>query len=273
MNTIATPFRNVVPDVEPNMFASYGSKTWNDYNPATGVLTSDNSTFVTEGVQPGMVLFNPEDSTSWATIQSVDSETELTLNGGFIYESSGGTRLSRFSIATAAVAFKQYCTDTESSKYWWANYKVGDRVQSEGQQVKTGFNKAVATIVEMEWDEVNDLAVMTLDKPLQSNRALWVYKEGNVYTYPIEKIQSMELYSYYEAGEGSEVYMTLNDARRTDNVTITPWLREPSSREEVQSVAKELEDKVINAIQRCSRSPWPTGTVMIEDSYGLTFES
>jgi len=249
MNTIATPFRNVVPDVEPNMFGSYGSKTWNEYDPATGVLTSDNSTFVTDAVQPGMVLFNPEDSTSWATIQSVDSETELTLNGGFIYESSGGTRLNRFSIATAAVAFKQYCTDTESSKYWWANYKVGDRVQSEGQQVKTGFNKAVATIVEMEWDEVNDLAVMTLDKPLQSN-----------------------LYSYYEAGETSEVYMIFYDVQ-TNGTNIYPWLLDPSSREEVQSVAKELEDKVINAIQRCLRSPWPTGTVMIEDSYGLTFES
>ena len=272
MNTIATPFRNVVPDVEPNMFGSYGSKTWNDYNPATGVLTSNNSTFVTEGVQPGMVLFNPEDSTSWATIQSVDSETELTLNGGFIYESSGGTRLVRFSIATAAVAFKQYCTDTESSKYWWANYKVGDRVQSEGQQLKTSFNKAVATIVAMEWDEVNDLAVMTLDKPLQSNRALWVYKEGNVYTYPIEKIQKMELYTYYAVGDDNEVYMSLTDAL-SSNFIIYPWLLTPDSREEVQSVSKELEDKVINAIQRCLRSPWPTGTVMIEDSYGLTFES
>ena len=272
MNTIATPFRNVVPDVEPNMFGSYGSKTWNDYNPATGVLTSDNSTFVTDAVQPGMVLFNPEDSTSWATIQSVDSETELTLNGGFIYESSGGTRLVRFSIATAAVAFKQYCTDTESSKYWWANYKVGDRVQSEGQQLKTSFNKAVATIVAMEWDEVNDLAVMTLDKPLQSNRALWVYKEGNVYTYPIEKIQKMELYSYYAVGDDSEVYMSLYDSQG-DNIDINPWLLTPDSREEVQSVGKELEDKVINAIQRCLRSPWPTGAVMIEDSYGLTFES
>ena len=268
MNTIATPFRNVVPDVQPNMFASYGSKTWNEYDPATRVLTSDNSTFVTDAVQPGMVLFNPEDSTSWATIQSVDSETELTLNGGFIYESSGGTRLGRFSIATAAVAFTQECSDIETSKYWWANYKVGDRVQSKGQQVKTSFNKAVATILKMEL--VNDLAVMTLDKPLQSTQEIWVYKDGDVYAYPIENIQAMALYSYYEDGSENEAYMILYPAQG-NSVSIVPWLRDPSSVEEVKSVGKELEDKVINAIQRCSRSPWPTGTVMIEDSYGLTF--
>lgn len=270
MKTITLPYKYAVDNVQPNMFGTYNSKTWNEYDPATRVLTANNSTFVTDGVQPGMVLFNPEDSTSWATIQSVDSETELTLNGGFIYESSGGTRLSRFSIATAEVAFKLYCIDTETSKLWWANYKVGDRVQSEGQGIKTSFNKAVATIVEIEWDEVNDLAVVTLDKPLQTNKEIWLYKDGDVQTLPIEEVEYFFLKREVSSEGDSVVRMSFSVA---GNLTyeVEPWLKEPQSIEEALSVSEELKDNLIDAVQEALTNPWPRASAMVKDSYGMNF--
>ena len=270
MKTISLPLRNEVSDLANNMFASYGAKTWNAYDPVTRVLTSDNSTFVSEGVQPGMVVFNSENSNSWATVETVDSETEITLTPGFIYESDGGTRLPRFSIATAAVAFTQECSDIETSKYWWSKYKVGDRVQSQGQQIKTSFNKAVATILKMEL--VNDLAVMTLDKPLQSSRSLWVYKEGSVYTLDIKSVATMEMYTYHQQGDGGDCYMTFYDINGSTTYEVFPWLYNPTSEEETRAVAKELQDKLINAIEQSLRSPWPAANVMVEDSYGLKFD-
>jgi len=246
------------------MFGSYATKTWNDYDPATRVLTSNISAFVSDGVLPGMVLFNPEDSNSWATVETVDSETEITLTPGFIYESDGGTRLGLFSIATAAVAFKQYCTDTDTSKLWWANYKVGDRVQSQGQQVKTSFNKAVATIVAMEWDEVNDLAVMTLDKPLQSTQGIWLYKDGDVQTLPIEEVE------YFTLSREEEVYMQFISAGNLD-YQVYPWLKEPASNEELLSVSEELKDKMVDAVQEALTDPWPRASAMVKDSYGMDF--
>ena len=264
MKTITLPYKYFVEDVQPNMFGSYNSKPWSEYDLATRVLTSPNSTFVTDGVQPGMVLFNPEDSTSWTTIQSVDSETELTLNGGFIYESPGGSRLTRFSIATAAVAFKLYCVDTDTSKLWWANYKVGDRVQSEGQQTKTSFNKAVATIVAIEWDEVNDLAVVTLDKPLQTNREIWLYKDGDVQTLPIEEVERFKL------SRNEEVSMTFYVAGNLEYV-VEPWLKEPNQIEEQLSVSEEFKDNLIDAVQEALTDPWPRASAMVKDSYGMNF--
>ena len=270
MKTINFPLRNEVPDLANNMFGSYAGKTWNTYDPVTRVLTSANSTFVSEGVQPGMVVFNSENSNSWATVETVDSETEITLTPGFIYESDGGTRLPRFSIATAAVAFTQECSSIETSKYWWSKYKVGDRVQSQGQQTKTSFNKAVATILKMEL--VNDLAMMTLDKPLQSSKPLWVYKEGSVYTLDVESVGSMEMYTYHQQGDGGECYMTFYDINDSVSYEVYPWLYNPTSEEETRAVAKELQDKLINAVEQSLRSPWPAANVMVEDSYGLRLE-
>jgi len=264
MKTVTLPYKYIVDDVQPNMFGSYATKTWNDYDPATRVLTSNISAFVSDGVLPGMVLFNPEDSNSWATVETVDSETEITLTPGFIYESDGGTRLGLFSIATAAVAFKQYCTDTDTSKLWWANYKVGDRVQSQGQQVKTSFNKAVATIVAMEWDEVNDLAVMTLDKPLQSTQGIWLYKDGDVQTLPIEEVE------YFTLSREEEVYMQFISAGNLD-YQVYPWLKEPASNEELLSVSEELKDKMVDAVQEALTDPWPRASAMVKDSYGMDF--
>lgn len=270
MKTINFPLRNEVPDLANNMFGSYAGKTWNTYDPVTRVLTSANSTFVSEGVQPGMVVFNSENSNSWATVETVDSETEITLTPGFIYESDGGTRLPRFSIATAAVAFTQECSSIETSKYWWSKYKVGDRVQSQGQQTKTSFNKAVATILKMEL--VNDLAMMTLDKPLQSSKPLWVYKEGSVYTLNVESLGVMDMYTYHQQGDGGDCYMTFYDINDSVSYEVYPWLYNPTSEEETRAVAKELQDKLINAVEQSLRSPWPAANVMVEDSYGLKFD-
>ena len=81
MKTISIPRARQLANVTNNMFLS--SATWDSFDTSTFQLVSSASTFIALGVQPGYIVFNPENSSTWAEVVSVDSETQLTLSGVF----------------------------------------------------------------------------------------------------------------------------------------------------------------------------------------------
>ena len=265
MKTISIPRSRQLANVENNMFVN--STTWNSFDTSTFELVSTTSTFITSGVQPGYIVFNPENSSNWAEVVSVDSETQLTLSGAFSTTVIGGTtELKSFSIVLPAVAFLVSTTDLATAKEWWSTYKVGDRIQSIGQQNKTVANLAVATILDITIDVDASYAEMTVDKPMQTNNDILAYKQGDISAIPVNYISGIQFYRYFDEGEG-EFYANIPMGDRQEYY-LYPLTETLDSAEDVLALQPKFEAAVMNAVSEVLRAPWPTANVMIEDSYG-----
>jgi len=265
MKTISIPRSRQLANVENNMFVSVA--TWNSFDTSTFELVSNASTFITSNVQPGYIVFNPENSSSWAEVVSVDSETQLTLSGAFSTTVIGGTtELKRFSIVLPAVAFYVSTTDLATAKEWWSTYKVGDRIQSVGQQNKTVANLAVATILDITIDVDAGYAEMTVDKPMQTNNDILVYKQGDISAIPVNYISGIQFYRSFETSDG-EFYADIAMGNG-DQYSLYPLTEVLNSAEDVIALQPKFEAAIMNAVSEVLRAPWPTANAMIEDSYG-----
>jgi len=275
MKRISIPRYDVLQNVESNM--TVNRQTWNDFDTESFVLTADNAEFVSDGVEVGDVVFNSSDSSLWATVVSVDSETQLTLDGGFVTHAVGApqTRLSRVSIAPADTAFKVVTEDGDTANFWWANYKTVYKVQNAtASGYKTAFNRALAGIVDISLvkeggDEVTG-AEITLDKPVNTNEALWIYPQGSEATLSIDEFSSMRFYVNQE-GDFDNTPELVVKYKSGVKYVVKDWLLDPQNLDEAKSLLESLEKRFVDAITEASQSPWPDTTVMVEGSYGLDF--
>jgi hypothetical protein len=265
MKTISIPRARQLANVTNNMFLS--SATWDSFDTSTFQLVSSASTFIALGVQPGYIVFNPENSSTWAEVVSVDSETQLTLSGVFSTTVIGGTtELQRFSIVTPAEAFLVSTTDLATAKQWWSTSKVGDKIQSKGQQQRTLANLAVSTILDITIDVVAGTAEITVDKPMQTSNPIWAYKQGDIMAIPVNYISGLEFYSYANSTSGE--FIVIMYMGGADEYEVRPINEFLTSAEDVLALQPKFEAAVMNAISEVIRAPWPTANVMIEDSYG-----
>jgi len=266
MKTISIPRYRILQNVENNMLLSVG--TWNSFDTSTFQLVSDNSDFVAQGVAPGDIVFNPENSSTWAEVVTVDSTTELTLNGVFSTTIIGGTtELKRFSIVAPAVAFQVTTSDVDTAQEWWSKYKVGDRIQSNGQQNRTFANQAVGTILDVSIDLDGPVyGTLTVDMPMQTNNQIWVYKKDDVVTIPVNEISGIEFYNDFRSGLGefsTSIYMG-----NSQLYLIYPTVKELKNVEDLFALQPKFEASIMDAVSETLRSPWPDSNVMIEGSYG-----
>jgi len=268
MKTISFPRYRVLQNVDNNL--KLPNATWNTFDTSTFQLVSNNADFVAQGVVPGDIVFNPENSSSWAEVVTVDSPTELTLNGAFSTTIVGGTtKLKRFSIVAATVAFEVETSDLATAKEWWSTYKVGDRIQSQGPNVRTYANQAVGTIldVSIDLDAPFPHATLTVDKPMQTSNEIWVYKQDEVTTIPVNEISGIEFYRYHESGDEGEfnAYIYMGNSYYYD---VYSTVESTTNGDDVLALQPKFEASIMNAIAETLRSPWPDSNVMVEDSYG-----
>jgi len=251
MKTISTPYRRVLENVVETMLAENREIT--SFDTATFVLVSSESNFPTNG-DVGDIVFNAEDSRQFATIVSVDSTTQVTLDGSI-------GLASYYSVAPAATAFLVVTQDAATASYWMATYSVGDRVSGEGAHQTTAFNLGVATILSLDYDGTvgSETATMTLDLPIDTDDDVYAYVEGELQTLPVNELILVQFRlnedeTYAEFALNGDAFMYLY----------------PGIPDEPSLI--QFEKNVMGAIQEVLRSPWPTANAMIKDSYGMNFE-
>jgi hypothetical protein len=266
MKTISIPRYRVLQNVDNDLKAGLAVGTWNSFDTTTFQLVADNSDFT--NVQAGDIVFNPENSSTWAEVVTVDSATELTLNGVFSTTIIGGaTELKRFSVVAPAVAFQVATSDVDTAQEWWSTYEVGDRIQSQGQQSRTLANQAVGTILDItiDLDGPNPGATLTVDMPMQTSNEIWVYKD-DITTIPVNEISGIEFYKYFQSALGEiTAYLYIGNG---EYYRIEPQVFEFKNREDVLTYQPKFEAAIMNAISETLRSPWPDSNVVIEGSHG-----
>ena len=265
MKTISIPRYRVLQNVENDMKSGLAVGIWNSFDTTTFQLVANNSDF--SNVQPGDIVFNPENSSTWAEVVTVDSTTELTLNGVFSTTIIGGaTELKRFSVVAPAVAFQVNATNVDTAQEWWSTYEVGDRIQSQGQQSRTYANQAVGTILDISIDLDGPVyGTLTVDMPMQTSNEIWVYKD-DIVTIPVNEISGVEFYTYFESAVGEvsgSLYIGFDELYSIESTVF-----EFKNREDVFTYQPKFEAAIMNAISETLRSPWPDSNVMIEGSYG-----
>lgn len=267
MSSICTPLRLDVLNVTNDLVTD--SKVYVSLEPSgeNYILTAAaSSQFQTDGVVPGDIVFNTEDSSSWASVVSVDSETQLTLDGPFVTVAKGTTtNLKRFCVAAEATAFTVRTANDDRALFWWQTYSVGDRIQNTGGTDKTSFDYNVATIVDIvlektEEGEVTGCQLIT-DAPMYTAARIWLYKEGAVYRTPVDSIVHLE---FYLDDEENGSYLALRTTFE-GSLELYPYLIEPNNSDGLK-VFSDLERRVINAIEEAQRT---NSNVLIEDSYGM----
>jgi len=253
MKTISTPYRRVLENVVDTMLDDNQEIT--SFDTATFVLVASGANFPTTG-DVGDIVFNAEDSRQFATIVSVDSTTQVTLDGsiGLSYY---------YSVAPAATAFLVVTDDNVTAEKWMTTYSVGDRVSCEGAAQTTTFNLGVATILSLDYDGTvgSETATMTLDLPIDTADEVYAYVEGELQTLPVNelilvqfRLNEDETYAEFALNGDAFAY-------------LYPGIYEPDEPSLIQ-----LEKNVMGAIQEVLRSPWPTANAMIKDSYGMYFD-
>lgn len=253
MKTISTPYRRVLENVVDNIID--GNQEITSFDTATFVLVASGANFPTTG-NVGDIVFDAEDSRQFATIVSVDSTTQVTLDGSI-------GLASYYSVAPAATAFLVVTQDAATASYWMATYSVGDRVNCEGAGQTTTFNLGLATILSLDYDGTvgSETATMTLDLPMSTDDDVYAYVEGELQTLPVNELI---LVQFRLNEDETYVEFALNgDAF----VYLYPGIYEPDEPSLIQ-----LEKNVMGAIQEVLRSPWPTANAMIKDSYGMYFD-
>lgn len=255
MKTISTPYRRVLENVVDTLID--GNRAANSFDPATFVLVSLTANFPTTG-NVGDIVFNAGDSRQFATIVSVDSTTQITLD-----RSIGLEPFEMYSVASPATAFLVVTDDNVTAEKWMTTYSVGDKVNCVGSAETTTFNLGLATILSLDYDGTvgSETATMTLDLPMSTDDDVFAYVEGELQTLPVNEI----ILAQFILGE-DEVYVEFNLNGDT-SVFLYPGIYE---RDEPSYI--ELEKNVMGAIQEVLRSPWPTANAMIKDSYGMFFD-
>jgi hypothetical protein len=252
MKTISTPYRRVLEDVVNNQIDE-GEIT--SFDTATFVLVASSANFPTTG-DVGDIVFDAEDSRQFATIVSVDSTTQVTLDGSI-------GLASYYSVSPADTAFLVVTQDAATASYWMATYSVGDRVSCDGAAQNTYFNLGLATILSLDYDGTvgSETATMTLDLPMATDDDVYAYVEGELQTLPVNELM---LVQFVLAEDETYAEFALNgDAF----AYLYPGIYE---RDEPSFI--QLEKNVMGAIQEVLRSPWPTANAMIKDSYGMYFD-
>ncbi|GAF67816.1 unnamed protein product [marine sediment metagenome] len=253
MKTISTPYRRVLENVVDNLIDENTEIT--SFDTATFILVASSANFPTTG-NVGDIVFNAEDSRQFATIVSVDSTTQVTLDGsiGLSYY---------YSVAPAATAFLLVTQDAATASYWMATYSVGDRVNCVGAAQTTTFNLGLATILSLDYDGTvgSETATMTLDLPMSTDDDVFAYVEGELQTLPVNELIVVKFILDEEAGYAE--FALNGDAF----VYLYQGIYEPDEPSLIQ-----LENNVMGAIQEVLRSPWPKANVMIKDSYGMYFD-
>jgi len=266
MKTISTPRYRVLQNVDNNL--KLANATWNSFDTSTFQLVSNNADF--SNIQAGDIVFNPENSSTWAEVVTVDSPTELTLNGAFSTTIIGGTtKLKRFTIVAATVAFEVETSDLATAKEWWSTYKVGDRIQSQGPNVRTYANQAVGTIldVSIDLDAPFPHATLTVDKPMQTSNEIFVYKQDEVTTIPVNEISGVEFYAYHESGDAGQFSASIYIGNG-EFYAVYPTVESTTNADDVLALQPKFEAAIMNAVSETLRSPWPDSNVMIEGSHG-----
>ena len=253
MKTISTPYRRVLENVVDNIID--GNQEITSLDTATFDLVASGANFPTTG-DVGDIVFNAEDSRQFATIVSVDSTTQVTLDGsiGLSYY---------YSVAPAATAFLVVTDSNSNAEKWMTTYSVGDKVNCVGAVETTTFNLGLATILSLDYDGTvgSETATMTLDLPMSTDGDVFAYVEGELQTLPVNEL----IFAQFILSE-DDVYaeFALNG---DTSVYLYPGIYE---RDEPSYI--ELEKNVMGAIQEVLRSPWPTANAMIKDSYGMFFD-
>lgn len=253
MKTISTPYRRVLENVVDTLID--GNQEITSFDTATFILVASGANFPTTG-DVGDIVFNAEDSRQFATIVSVDSTTQVTLDGSI-------GLASYYSVAPAATAFLVVTDDNVTAEKWMTTYSVGDKVNCVGAADTTTFNLGLATILSLDYDGTvgSETATMTLDLPMSTDGDVFAYVEGELQTLPVNEI----ILAQFILGE-DEVYVEFNLNGDT-SLFLYPGIYE---RDEPSYI--ELEKNVMGAIQEVLRSPWPTANAMIKDSYGMFFD-
>jgi hypothetical protein len=255
MKTISIPYRRFLANVVDNIID--GNREITSFDTATFVLVASGANFPTTG-NVGDIVFDAEDSRQFATIVSVDSTTQVTLDGSI-------GLASYYSVAPAATAFLVVTQDAATASYWMATYSVGDRVNCIGAAESTYFNFGLATILSLDYDGTvgSETATMTLDLPIDTavTNDIKAYVKGELQTIPVNELLFVKFAlseddTYAEFSFNGDVYGYMY-----------PAIYEPDLPSLIQ-----LEKNVLDAIQEVLRSPWPTANAMIKDSYGMYFD-
>jgi len=255
MKTISTPLRRILEDVVDNSLTSLGE--FDSFDANTYVLVDASANFPTTG-GVGDIVFNPDDSRRWATIVSVDSTTQITLDGPI-----GAPSYTYYSVSPAATAF-QVVTDSNSvAQKWISTYSVGDKVTCLGGQEITYFNLGVATILSIDYDATvgSETATLTLDLPMYTSDNVYGYVKGEIQTIPVNEVQ---LVNFILEEDSFYAEITFNGDSAAQLYTGI------ASGDEASYL--EFEKNFMDAVQKVLRSPWPTANAMIKDSYGMYFE-
>ncbi|MDB4534029.1 hypothetical protein N9242_04085 [Vicingaceae bacterium] len=260
MKTISTPLGRYLENVVDDALTSIGE--FDSFNTTTFVLV-DNlppaANFPTTG-GVGDIVFNPEDSRQWATIVSVDSATQITLDRSIDFFG-----VEQYSVAPAATAFLVITDDKVTADKWMTTYSVGDKVIGIGPNEATNFNLGLATILSLDYDGTvgSETATMTLDLPIDTavTNDIKAYVKGELQTIPVNELQ----YVKFALAE-DETY-----AEFSFNGDVSAYLYPALYERDLPSLI-QLEKNVLDAIQEVLRSPWPTANAMIKDSYGMVFD-
>jgi hypothetical protein len=259
MKTISTPYRRILEDVVNNQIDE-GEIT--SFDTATFVLVASGANFPTTG-NVGDIVFDAEDSRQFATIVSVDSTTQVTLDGSI-------GLASYYSVSPAATAFLVVTQDAATASYWMATYSVGDRVNCIGAAESTNFNLGLATILSLDYDGTvgSETATMTLDLPMSTDGEVIAYVEGEIDTLPVNQIIGIEFYHSAINFDAAHYFYLEGQS----GPSLQPGVSNSPDAESAAAYSADLEKNVMGAIQEVLRSPWPTANAMIKDSYGMYFD-
>lgn len=260
MKTISVPYRRFLANVVDNIID--GSQEITSFDTATFVLVASGANFPTTG-NVGDIVFDAEDSRQFATIVSVDSTTQVTLDGSI-------GLASYYSVAPAATAFLVVTQDATTASYWMATYSVGDRVNCIGAAESTNFNFGLATILSLDYDGTvgSETATMTLDLPMSTDSDVIAYVEGEIETLPVNQIIGIEF--FHSATSFDDVATFYLEAQ--SSAQLVAGVYESPDAESAAAYSADVEKRVLDAIQEVLRSPWPTANAMIKDSYGMYFD-
>jgi hypothetical protein len=259
MKTISIPYRRFLANVVDNIID--GNREITSFDTATFVLVASGANFPTTG-NVGDIVFDAEDSRQFATIVSVDSTTQVTLDGSI-------GLASYYSVAPAATAFLVVTQDAATASYWMATYSVGDRVNCIGAAESTNFNLGLATILSLDYDGTvgSETATMTLDLPMSTDGEVIAYVEGEIDTLPVNQIIGIEFYHSAISFDAAPSFYL-----EGTSVGLVPGVSNSPDAESAAAYSADLEKNVMGAIQEVLRSPWPTANAMIKDSYGMVFD-